>query len=220
MLTILYADCPWRYNSVRTGGSMKSGAAQHYPTMSVAELAALPVKKALPGPGLLFLWTTVPFGSDPYTVMKAWGYTYKTAIFWHKTGRKGLGYWFRGAVEVLLVGTRGTVPPFRSIRDNLIAAPVEGHSQKPEVFRQMIDEVTARYADRRRIEFFARTAAEGWESYGFDFGHDLRDPAFWPALPVVVAPHPPLAEVGPVAPLAVTPLDAAAVRLVDEGAGL
>ena len=38
----LSVDPPWEYRSKRTGGSMKSGACQKYPTMSLDELASLP----------------------------------------------------------------------------------------------------------------------------------------------------------------------------------
>lgn len=184
-VTILYADCPWRYDSVRTGGSMTSGAAQQYPTLSVTDLCALPVRRAFTAPSLLFLWATVPLGTDPYTVMRAWGYTYKTSLFWRKLrpgGKKGLGYWFRNEVEVLLLGVRGAPTPFRSIRGNVIEAPVEAHSRKPAVFRQVIEDETARYPQRRFVELFAREQVPGWECYGLDFGHDVLAPTFWSGL--------------------------------------
>lgn len=196
-VTIVYADCPWQYVSVRTGGSMVSGSAQHYPTLSVQELSALPVRALMPSPSLLFLWATVPMGTDPYTVMKAWGYTYKTTLFWRKTGRKGIGYWFRNAVEMLLIGVKGTPPPppFRTIRDNILDAPVEAHSRKPEVFRRVIEEVTMIYPNRRFVELFARETAPGWTAYGLDLGHDLRDLQAAPEEPEQL--ELPFAEVGP-----------------------
>ena len=40
---VIYADPPWAYGNKRTGGSMKSGADQHYPTMTMPELMKLPV---------------------------------------------------------------------------------------------------------------------------------------------------------------------------------
>lgn len=31
---VIYTDPPWQYKNKKTGGSMKSGAAYHYETMS------------------------------------------------------------------------------------------------------------------------------------------------------------------------------------------
>jgi len=42
---IIYADPPWRYANKKTGGSMKSGAEAHYPTMSIQEICDMPIKK-------------------------------------------------------------------------------------------------------------------------------------------------------------------------------
>ena len=39
---VLVADPAWAYRSVRTGGTFKSGSAQHYPTMSLEEIVNLP----------------------------------------------------------------------------------------------------------------------------------------------------------------------------------
>ncbi len=40
---LILADPAWKYNNVRTGGSMNSGAAHHYNTMSMSELFALDI---------------------------------------------------------------------------------------------------------------------------------------------------------------------------------
>lgn len=221
-VTILYADCPWRYDSVRTGGSMTSGAAQQYPTLSVEELCALPIKRTVPAPSLLFLWATVPLGTDPYDVLKAWGYTYKTSLFWRKQrpgGKKGIGYWFRNEVEVLLLGARGypPPPPFRSIRGNIIDAPVEAHSRKPAIFRQIIEEETARYPARRLVELFARERVPGWASYGLDFGHDVTQPRFWDSELPAALTAPEVGALGGPGDLAAA--DAPAVPLLKDSAG-
>jgi len=99
--------------------------------------------------------------------MKAWGFKYKTKITWHKTGRLGLGYWFRGEVEELLFGVRGKVKAFRCQLPNFIEAPVREHSEKPEGFRQMIEVSTAlTIPEPKRIELFARKRVPGWDAWG------------------------------------------------------
>jgi N6-adenosine-specific RNA methylase IME4 len=173
MYQVVYADPPWSYRNQRTGGSHRSGAAQHYPTLTVDEVAALPVRRLVARSATLWLWATVPLLPEILPVMGAWGFTYKTALIWHKTGRKGIGYWFRGEAECLLFGVRGRVPAFRSPRSNVIAAPVEGHSRKPDVFRALIESVTPHQS---RLELFARRpATAGWTCTGFESdGHDVR----------------------------------------------
>jgi N6-adenosine-specific RNA methylase IME4 len=106
---VLYIDPPWVYENKKTGGSHTSGAVQQYRGLTVDELCALPVRSIAAKSAVLFLWATTPLGQDPYRVMEAWGFTFKTKMYWHKAGRKGLGYWTRGCVEELLIGTRGPV---------------------------------------------------------------------------------------------------------------
>lgn len=108
---IIYADPAWGYRNVRTGGSMTSGAAQQYPVLTPAQVAQLPLQGLIADDAVLLLWVTVPLLPECLPVVPAWGFRYKTALFWHKTGRLGMGYWFRGQVEPVLVGGRGRVLP-------------------------------------------------------------------------------------------------------------
>lgn len=202
---VFYIDPAWLYRNIKTGGSHKSGAAQKYPTMPTSAIAMLPIKElASPKGSVCFLWATVPLGAEPYHVMHAWGFEYKTEWFWHKVGKKGTGYWTRGAVEKLLIGVRGKVPAWRSSLDNwietsdpseveIVTSKPEGHSQKPEAVVRRIEELTM--GAGRRVELFASShsaevAARApamnvgtpWECYGLDLGHDFKDPAFWAGL--------------------------------------
>jgi len=164
---VLYADPGWKYNNQRTGGSHTSGAAQKYTVMPVDGICRLPVPEITDKDSVLFLWATVPMLPEAFDVMKAWGFQYKTKITWHKTGRLGLGYWFRGEVEELLFGIRGKVKAFRSTLPNFLEFPVLGHSEKPEVFRELIETATAlTIENRRKIELFARRRVPGWDAWG------------------------------------------------------
>ena len=53
---IIYADPPWRYNMSRGHGV----AENHYPTMSIEEICALPVADIAAEDSALFLWGTFP----------------------------------------------------------------------------------------------------------------------------------------------------------------
>ena len=174
MYQVIYADPPWAYRNQKTGGSHRSGAAQKYPTLTPFEVAAIPVSTLVTRPATLWLWATVPLLPEILPVIPAWGFTYKTTIIWRKTGRKGLGYWFRGEVELLLFGIAGRVPSFRSPDSNVINAPVEEHSRKPTCFRQLIERYTP---NQSRVELFARETDDlsGWTCHGFESdGSDLR----------------------------------------------
>ena len=49
---IIYADPPWRYSAKKVQGA----AENHYPTMSIEELCALPVADLAAPDSALFLW--------------------------------------------------------------------------------------------------------------------------------------------------------------------
>ena len=124
--------------------------------------------KALPVPSaddcVLFLWATVPMLDQNIDVLKAWGFTYKSAIIWKKD-RSGTGYWSLNTVEILLIGTRGNIPaPTPGEQPpQVIEAPRGRHSEKPAVFAEMIERL---YPNTPKIEMFARAARAGWDVWG------------------------------------------------------
>ncbi len=157
---LIYADPPWQYRNKKTGGSMTSGADSKYPTMSLDELKAL---KLPAGPDCaLFLWSTVPMLPDALTLMSAWGFKYKTTLFWRKIMALGMGFWFRGQVEMILLGIKGNVRAFRIQKANFIQAKSLRHSEKPEEFRRLV-EMTGL---KPRLEMFARRRTKGWDCHG------------------------------------------------------
>jgi N6-adenosine-specific RNA methylase IME4 len=166
MFNILYADPPWGYDNKKTGGSHTSGASQKYPVMATEEIAELEVGTILTPDAVCFLWATVPMLPDALHVLSSWGFDYKTTIAWHKTGRLGTGYWFRGEVELLLFGIKGKVPAFRTALRNHISHPVLRHSEKPEVFRELIENATTSMEPRSRVELFARRTVPNWTAVG------------------------------------------------------
>jgi len=166
---IIFADPPWEYESVKMGGSMKSGAAQKYPTMSLERLCKLPVKNIVDKSGcVLFLWVTTPLKYDIATsgLLEKWGFEYKTTVYWRKLGRMGTGYWFRGEVEDCWVCIHGNVEPFRLQIPNFIQSKVGEHSAKPIEFRAIINEVAQKFNLNPKIELFARDRIEGWACWG------------------------------------------------------
>jgi len=167
---IIYADPPWSYRNKNTGGSMKSGASAKYSTMTVEEICALPVQDIADRDSVLFLWVPVPLAEEGLIVLKAWGFKYKTKIFWRKIMSLGMGFWFRGQVEELLLGVKGKVKAFRCQRSNWIEAKVGKHSEKPREARELIELATFKMPDPRRIELFARHTRPGWDAWGNEVG--------------------------------------------------
>lgn len=163
---IIYADPPWAYRNKKTGGSMISGSFAKYPTMSTNEISELPVSNIASKNSVLFLWATVPLMPEALQVMDAWKYKYKTMITWRKIMSLGMGFWFRGQCEHLLLGVRGNVKAFRLQEPNFIQAKVLAHSEKPEEFRKLIERATAKMPSQNRLEMFARRHVTGWDVFG------------------------------------------------------
>ena len=108
--SIIYADPPWQYQRSKVQGA----AENHYPTMSIDELCALPVAEIAAPDSALFMWATFPQLPEALRLIKAWGFNYKSVAFvWLKKNKKsegwfyGLGFWTRGNAEICLLATRG-----------------------------------------------------------------------------------------------------------------
>ena len=172
---IIYADPPWRYEQRKVQGA----AENHYPTMSIDELCALPVETLAEKDCLLFLWATFPQLPEALRLIRAWGFTFKTVAFvWLKLNKKsptwfyGLGYWTRGNAEICLLAKRGK-PKRRSAGvHQFIISPVEEHSKKPDVTRDKIIELAG---DLPRVELFARQTSPGWDVWGNEVEPTIPD---------------------------------------------
>lgn len=161
---VILCDPPWSYRNKNTGGSMKSGSSAKYPTMSFEELLniATVIEKISEKDCALFLWTTVPMLQDALLILNGWGFQYKTALFWNKSGRLGIGFWYRGQVEILLLGIKGNVKAFRIQKPNFIQAKVREHSRKPDEFYDLIEATNL----NPKIELFARYERIGFDQWG------------------------------------------------------
>jgi N6-adenosine-specific RNA methylase IME4 len=167
---VIYADPPWSYGNRQPSGV---GAGEHYPTMTYADLRALPVAAHTCANAVLFLWVTAPMLYDeddqgmpgPFGVIKAWGFTPKTGAVWDKV-QHNFGNYFSVRHEHLIVATRGSCTPDHPTPqpDSVIAERPTEHSKKPEIFRKVIE----RLYDGPYLELFARERAPGWTVFGND----------------------------------------------------
>lgn len=167
---VIYADPPWRFEPYSRDTGMDRAADNHYPTMTVEDIAALKVPAA--DDCVLFLWATAPMIREALVVMANWGFDYKSQIIWAKD-RIGTGYWARSKHEILLIGVRGDIPAPQpgTQPESVIHAPVGAHSAKPAVFAELIERL---FPTLPKIELFAREARRGWTGWGAEA--DLPDP--------------------------------------------
>jgi N6-adenosine-specific RNA methylase IME4 len=158
---VIYADPPWQYEHSKTENR---AIENHYPTMTIEEICALPIGDLAAQDAVLFLWVTAPKLTEGIKVVESWGFTYRTCAVWVKD-KIGMGYYFRSRHELLFVATRGNipVPEPAARRDSILQFPRQGHSAKPHELYSIIE---AMYPEYRKIELFARNTREGWEGWG------------------------------------------------------
>lgn len=156
---LIYADPPWRYSFSKSNSRKIEN---QYQTMSTEEICNMVVPSA-PN-SVLYLWTTSPKLLDGLRVLSAWGFTYKSQAVWDKE-TKGMGYWFRGQHEILLVGTKGKFsPPAPNLRvGSVFRYKRSNHSKKPDEIRKYLSFV---HPDSLKLEMFARQTSIGWDTFG------------------------------------------------------
>jgi len=167
--TIL-ADPPWQFQN-RTGKM----APEHkrllrYPTMELQEVIQLPVARLAAAQSHLYLWVPNALLAEGLEVMRAWGFTYKTNLVWHKIRKdggsdgRGVGFYFRNVTELVLFGVRGrmrTLKPGRT-QVNLFSTRKREHSRKPDEIYHLIESCSP----GPYLEMFARFRREEWSQWG------------------------------------------------------
>ncbi len=163
---VIYADPPWKYD-LPLRGSPNS----HYDIMSNEDIYNLNVEGVsiqdkITEDSILFLWATNPKLTEALSVVKKWGFDYKTNLVWVKD-KIGTGYYVRGQHELLLISTKGKIPPpiEKNRFSSVLTAPRKKHSAKPEEVYEIIEVM---YPNRRYLELFARNQRENWTSWGLE----------------------------------------------------
>jgi N6-adenosine-specific RNA methylase IME4 len=156
---VIVADPPWQYDK-RDNDPSHRGALP-YPSMSIEEIAALPVAEMAADDCVLWLWTTNAHLPDAVGLLHQWGFTHKTVLVWAKD-RMGLGDWLRGQTELCLMAVRGKPVVTLTNQTTLLTAPTREHSRKPEEFYEMVEAL----CPGSKVELFARTQRPGWHAHG------------------------------------------------------
>ena len=169
----IVADPPWAYKEgwPSSPARIPAGAIfdgrrmpMKFPSMTVAEISALPVEDLAERDAHLYLWTTNRYLRDAFGVMEAWGFRYSQTLIWAKTPMgKGPGGAFAQNAEFVLFGRRGSLPHIvkqDTVWWNWKRTTV--HSRKPEGFLDMVEQVSP----GPRLEMFARRNRLGWDTWG------------------------------------------------------
>jgi len=160
---VIYADPPWSYGN--TQPDYHTEQRDHYPTMKLNEICALKIKDICEPTAVLFLWVTSPILEESFEVVKSWGFKYKASFVWDKI-KHNMGHYNSVRHEFLLVCTRGScMPDIPKLFDSVISVPRSKHSEKPEIFYEIIETL---YPHGKRIELFARAERKGWDRYGYE----------------------------------------------------
>lgn len=168
--TIL-ADPPWQFQNKTGKVAPEHKRLNRYATMTLPEIEALPVADVTAPTAHLYLWIPNALLQEGLSVMKAWGFTYKSNLVWHKVRKdgqpdgRGVGFYFRNTTELILFGVKGknarTLAPGRR-QVNIIRTMKREHSRKPDELYDIIEACSP----APRLELFARGSRKGWKTWG------------------------------------------------------
>lgn len=164
------ADPPWQFQN-RTGKmAPEHKRLSRYGTLTLPQIIEIPVQVATTENAHLYLWVPNALLAEGLEVMKAWGFTYKTNIVWHKIRKdggpdgRGVGFYFRNTTELILFGVKGnmrTLPQGRT-QVNILKTRKREHSRKPDEQYELIEACSP----GPYLELFARGTRKNWYAWG------------------------------------------------------
>lgn len=165
----IVADPPWQQEKVGRYATRPARPKElPYLTMTLDAIKVLPVSDYAAPDAHLWLWTTNAFLDASFDVMKAWGFKYLTTVTWVKPS--GVGAWFASTTQHCLFGYKDKcVFPGRRYAPTHFHATPKRHSEKPEEFYRLAEEVSA----PARLELFARRPRAGWSVWGNEVESDI-----------------------------------------------
>lgn len=164
----IVADPPW---PMPTGGPQAGTrvwnpgvpSALPYPTMTLAEIAALPVVDLAERDAHLYVWTTNAFLEQTYALVRGWGFRPSQVLAWVKSPRGlGMGGAFTSTTEFVMFARRGSLAPLQRTDTTWWHWRRGPHSAKPDAFLDVVEHVSP----PPRIELFARRQRLGWDTWG------------------------------------------------------
>jgi N6-adenosine-specific RNA methylase IME4 len=144
-----------------------------YPTMSIEEIKALPIKNIMSKDGAhIYLWTTNQHLEFAWDIMRGWGAIPKQLLTWVKKPKGMIGFGtYSPCTEFCLFGTsaKKAINISRSERTWFEWARTIKHSEKPQGFFDIVEKVSP----LPRIDVFARREREGWDVFGNEVNNSV-----------------------------------------------
>jgi N6-adenosine-specific RNA methylase IME4 len=155
----IYADPPWAFRDTASRGAAKN----HYPTMTLEQIAAEPVAQLAAEQSHLHLWTPSALLPDALKVIEAWGFQFRGSFVWVKP-QMGVGHYWRTSHEILCLAVRRNLPFRDHSQRSWIELDRKGHSAKPEEIRELVQKVSP----PPYLELYGRSVPpnRGWTVYG------------------------------------------------------
>lgn len=167
----IVADPPWDIMRLESPGAEGFGTQPQvlhsvrlsYPTMTVDEIAELPVPDLAEDDAHLYPWTVNARIEGAYRIARAWGFVPKTLLTWAKAPMGlGPGGAFSQTTEHILFARCGRDVRLRRIDTTWWMWPRGEYSVKPEAFLDVVESVSP----PPRLELFARRNRLGWHTWG------------------------------------------------------
>jgi N6-adenosine-specific RNA methylase IME4 len=135
--TTIYADPPWPYRNQ----SSFNAPSRPLSALTLADICNEPVSALTQENAHLHLWTTNAFLREAFTVVEAWGFTFKSCLVWVKP-QLGIGNYWRVSHEFLLFGQKGNLPFADNGKRSWIASERTENGKKPPQVRSLIEQVS------------------------------------------------------------------------------
>jgi len=164
----IYADPPWAYNNQATRASTDN----HYETMSIESIAALPIADLTSEQAHLHLWTTNAFLFECPKILESWGFEYKGVFVWVKP-QIGIGNYWRVSHEFMVLGVKGGLTFLNKAQPSWIEYGRTQHSVKPEKVAEIIEKTSP----GPYLELFGRRTRLGWVTWGNEIERTLFNEA-------------------------------------------
>jgi len=178
----IVADCPWDYNDKKNNDPAMGGLT--YKSMVNEDLYNLNLSDVAENDSLLFSWSTMPKLKEGIEFIERNGFKYITCgLVWVKINPKGevtkegkditlkggiysgLGHYFNGNAELLLIGKRGKgLKRIRKDIKQIMIEPRGIHSKKPEEAQNRIEQLYG--TEGNMLEVFARRQRSNWVCVG------------------------------------------------------
>lgn len=164
----IVADPPWAYDEGWPEFGDRAGLAHTrrslpYSSMTVEDIAALPVADLAAPDAHLYLWTTNRYLRRAFGVAEAWGFSPRQTLVWCKTPQGvGPGGTFSVTAEFVIFARRGTLKASERVGTSWWEWSRGKHSAKPPAFMDMVE----RISPEPRVELFCRDPRFGWDSWG------------------------------------------------------